>query len=91
MSVMNMSNVSASTECVENHGGIPHEDSGAKRPTPEVEKAGEIDVAREALQQLPALSESRAAEIRKRIRSGYYRQPEVLRQLAERIDEQVRG
>lgn len=41
--------------------------------------------ARNALNELPGLSEERAAEIRTRLEEGYYTRPEVSAKLAERL------
>ncbi len=41
--------------------------------------------ARKALENIPPLSQERVAEILDRIKSDYYEQPEVTRQIAQRV------
>lgn len=45
----------------------------------------EMHLARKALLGIPPLSEKRSADILARVQSGYYSQPDILRQIAERV------
>jgi hypothetical protein len=47
--------------------------------------APEVDFAKKALQELPPMSEKRAANILERVQNGFYSQPDVLLQIAERM------
>jgi hypothetical protein len=49
----------------------------------------EIDFAKKALLGIPPLSEKRAADIMARVQNGYYSQPDVLRQTAERLGSEL--
>ncbi len=49
----------------------------------------EINFARKALLGMPPLSEKRAADILARVQSGYYSQPDVLKQIAERVGDAI--
>jgi len=48
-------------------------------------KSNDLLVARKALMGIPPLSEKRAADILTRVQNGYYSQPDVLRQVAEKV------
>lgn len=51
----------------------------------------EIDLAKKALLGIPPLSEKRAADIMTRVQNGYYSQPDVLRQIAEKVINDLGG
>ena len=51
--------------------------------------SNDLLVARKALMGIPPLSENRAADILTRIQNGYYSQPDVLRQVAEKIGSEL--
>lgn len=94
MSVMNISNVSASANHAENIGQILDRKSNQfealRLADSASDRADELEKAREALHRLPGLSERRAAEIRDRIQNGFYRRPDVLRRIAEQLDDDAR-
>lgn len=58
---------------------------------PNTERGREIAFARKALQELPPMSEERLAKIRDRMESGFYSRPEVLRKVAGRLADEVKG
>jgi hypothetical protein len=49
----------------------------------------EFEQARQALDDVPSLSEERKQEIRERISSAYYSKPEILTQIASRITQNL--
>lgn len=49
----------------------------------------EINFARKAMLGIPPLSEKRAADILARVQNGYYSQPDVLKQIAERVGDAI--
>lgn len=51
----------------------------------------ETDFARKALSGVPPLSEKRAADIMERVQSGFYSRPDVLRQTAEKLANELTG
>jgi hypothetical protein len=53
--------------------------------------AAEVQFAKKALLGIPPLSEKRAADILARVQSGFYSQPEVLKQIAERVGTELSG
>lgn len=50
-----------------------------------------IDFARKALLGVPPLSQDRVQDILKRVQEGYYSQPEVVKEIATRITEDLAG
>lgn len=51
----------------------------------------ELSFARNALQNVPKLSEARTAQLQDRIRSGYYNNADVLQTIAERLGNELAG
>ncbi|MEX2400054.1 MAG: flagellar biosynthesis anti-sigma factor FlgM [Rhodothermales bacterium] len=60
----------------------------AKTSTPSSE---ELTFARNALQNVPELSADRTAEIKDRIQTGYYSNPDTLQTIAERLGNELAG
>lgn len=86
---MNIQNMKPTAES--DYGEAPRPSNGEALRQPSAagtrgaSRSPEHAMARQALHELPSLSEERAAEIRRRIESGYYRRPEILDQIAERV------
>jgi len=51
----------------------------------------EMQMLRDALHSTPSLSAERRAEIHRRIKEGYYSTPEVMKEIAERLGEELGG
>lgn len=51
----------------------------------------DVAFARNALNSVPELSESRTALLKDRIQSGYYNSPDVLQSIAERLGNELTG
>lgn len=51
----------------------------------------EITFARNALHNVPELSEARTAQIKDRIQSGYYNSGDVIQSIAERLGDELTG
>lgn len=56
-----------------------------KKQRPDADRADELSDARKALHRVPQMSEARMAEIKDRIKRGYYSRPEVLDRIAKRL------
>ena len=65
--------------------------SAAARAAAQDTKAQEMNFAKKALLGIPPLSEDRAADILKRVQEGHYSQPEVLKQIATKVVEDLSG
>lgn len=63
--------------------------SDAARAAGQNAETTEVHLAKKALLGIPPLSDKRAADILARIQSGYYSQPDVLRQIAERVGNEL--
>jgi len=66
-------------------------EEGRARLAAEAARADATQAGREALDALPEMSEARAAELRDRVASGYYGQPEQTRAVADRLADELRG
>ncbi len=51
----------------------------------------EVSFARNALQNVPELSEARTEQLKERIQSGYYNSGDVLQTIAERLGDELAG
>ena len=51
----------------------------------------EMQFSRKALLSIPSLSKERSAEILQRIRDGYYSQPDILKEIAEHVADELAG
>jgi hypothetical protein len=54
-------------------------------------KGGELEQAHEALLDMPPLDPKRKEDILRRVQSGYYSQPDVLKQVAQRLSADLTG
>lgn len=53
------------------------------------ERKEDLTRARNALQSVPEMSEERIAEIRERIKRGYYKRSDVLERIAKRVSDRL--
>ena len=78
-------------------GRHAHQDSlaiseaGRKALEASRKQAMELDMAREALQQVDTLDEARLAEIKERLENGFYTQPDMLENIASRVMTDLTG
>lgn len=61
----------------------------ARTAAQQAEATPDLEFARQALRSVPSISPERVAAILRHLQSGYYQQPAVLKEIAERIVEQV--
>lgn len=54
-------------------------------------KGGELEQAREALLDMPPLDPERKDHILRRVQEGYYSQPDVIKQIAQRLHADLTG
>jgi len=61
----------------------------ARTAAQQAETTPDLEFARQALRSVPSISPERVAAILRHLQSGYYQQPAVLKEIAERIVEQM--
>ncbi|BBM71960.1 flagellar biosynthesis anti-sigma factor FlgM [Rhodothermus marinus] len=61
----------------------------ARTAAQQAEATPDLEFARQALRSVPSISPERVAAILRHLQSGYYQQPAVLKEIAERIVEQM--
>ena len=69
----------------EHQDSVAISEEGRKALEEDQNRLQDLGHAREALDQLPSISKDRDREIRERMKSHYYTQPEILQQIASRI------
>lgn len=65
--------------------------SDAARAAAENTQSRELTFARKALLGIPPLSSDRVADILERVKEGYYSQPEVVKEISEKISSELLG
>lgn len=63
----------------------------ARSALAEARQSEELSFARKALDNVPSLSEERIAELKDRIQSGHYQQPDVLGEIAKGAASELSG
>jgi hypothetical protein len=63
----------------------------ARTALADARKSEDLAFARKALDSIPSLSEERVSELTERINSGYYKQADVLGQVAERAGSELKN
>lgn len=66
-------------------------EAGRKALEASRKKAMDLDVAREALQQVNQTDEARLAEIKERLANGFYTQPDMIDQVVARVMNDLSG
>jgi len=61
----------------------------ARTAARQAEETSGLEFARQALRSVPSISPERVAAILRHLQSGYYQQPVILKEIAERIVEQM--
>ncbi|MFO7314813.1 flagellar biosynthesis anti-sigma factor FlgM [Rhodothermus marinus] len=61
----------------------------ARTAAQQAEATPDLEFARQALRSVPSISPERVAAILRHLQSGYYQQPVILKEIAERIVEQM--
>ncbi|CAM3319265.1 flagellar biosynthesis anti-sigma factor FlgM [Rhodothermus bifroesti] len=61
----------------------------ARKAAQQANETPAIEFAREALRSTPSLSPERVAAILRSLQAGYYMQPEVIKQIAQRLVEEM--
>lgn len=66
-----------------------HDGSDDRNDSASKERKDDLTRARDALQSVPEMSEERIAEIRERIKRGYYKRSDVLERIAKRVSDHL--
>lgn len=66
-----------------------HDGSDERNDSASQEREEDLTRARDALQSVPEMSEERVAEIRERIKRGYYKRSDVLERIAKRVSDHL--
>ncbi|SHL01961.1 flagellar biosynthesis anti-sigma factor FlgM [Rhodothermus profundi] len=61
----------------------------ARTAAQQAEETPELEFARQALRSVPSISPERVAAILRHLQSGYYQQPAIIKEIAERIVEEM--
>ncbi len=61
----------------------------ARTAAQQAEATSDLEFARQALRSVPSISPERVAAILRHLQSGYYQQPAIIKEIAERIVEQM--
>lgn len=66
-----------------------HDGSDDRNDSTSKERKDDLTRARDALQSVPEMTEERIAEIRERIKRGYYKRSDVLERIAKRVSDHL--
>ncbi len=61
----------------------------ARTAARQAEETADLEFARQALRSVPSISPERVAAILRHLQSGYYQQPAIIKEIAERIVEEM--
>lgn len=81
----------AENKPVQQRGDTVEISAAARQAAAENQSVQDVNFAKKALLGVPPLSEDRAADILKRIQSGYYNQPEVIDAVAKGLTKDLTG